>query len=159
MDFSDLKDIDITTIFANLLDNATDAAAESGQDRFIEMKIQEIQNFRVISIINSIPEQRLLTYEPGKVDRSAQPDRQGRSIDADQQGIPAEHLVMHALAGGGTAYAVQQDRANRQKKKGHMGIGLENVRRTLAVYHGTLQCEETGGEYRVSIMLPKKEEL
>ena len=50
-------------------------------------------------------------------------------------------------------------RANRQKKKGHMGIGLENVRRTLAVYHGTLQCEETGGEYRVSIMLPKKEEL
>ena len=159
VDFSDLKDIDITTIFANLLDNATDAAAESGQDRFIEMKIQEIQNFRVISIINSIPEQRLLTYEPGKVDRSAQPDRQGRSIDADQQGIPAEHLVMHALAGGGTAYAVQRDRANRQKKKGHMGIGLENVRRTLAVYHGTLQCEETGGEYRVSIMLPKKEEL
>ena len=61
--------------------------------------------------------------------------------------------------GGGTAYAVQRDRANRQKKKGHMGIGLENVRRTLAVYHGTLQCEETGGEYRVSIMLPKKEEL
>ena len=61
--------------------------------------------------------------------------------------------------GRGTAYAVQQDRANRQKKKGHMGIGLENVRRTLAVYHGTLQCEETGGEYRVSIMLPKKEEL
>ena len=108
VDFSDLKDIDITTIFANLLDNATDAAAESGQDRFIEMKIQEIQNFRVISIINSIPEQRLLTYEPGKVDRSAQPDRQGRSIDADQQGIPAEHLVMHALAGGGTANAVPQ---------------------------------------------------
>lgn len=123
VDFSDLKDIDITTIFANLLDNATDAAAESGQDRFIEMKIQEIQNFRVISIINSIPEQRLLTYEPDKADRSAQPDRQGRSIDADQQGIPAEHPVMHALAGGGTAYAVQQDRANRQKKKGIWGSG------------------------------------
>ena len=73
--------------------------------------------------------------------------------------IPTGYPVIHALPGGGTAYAVQQDRANRQKKKGHMGIGLENVRRTLAVYHGTLQCEETGGEYRVSIMLPKKEEL
>lgn len=51
-DFDDLQDMDITTIFANLLDNAIEAAGSS-QDGFLELKIDRIQDFRVIRIRNS----------------------------------------------------------------------------------------------------------
>jgi two-component system sensor histidine kinase AgrC len=44
------------------------------------------------------------------------------------------------------------------KKEGHMGVGLENVRRTVEAYQGTMQCEIVGEEYRVSVMLPGKED-
>jgi len=39
-----------------------------------------------------------------------------------------------------------------------MGVGLENVRRTVEAYQGTMQCEIVGEEYRVSVMLPGKED-
>ena len=45
-----------------------------------------------------------------------------------------------------------------RKKPGHSGIGLENVRRTLEKYHGTIRQETVDGEYRVSVLLPEKEE-
>ena len=35
-------------------------------------------------------------------------------------------------------------------------MGLENVRRTVEAYQGTMQCEIVGEEYRVSVMLPGK---
>ena len=34
----------------------------------------------------------------------------------------------------------------RKKKEGHMGVGLENVRRTVEAYQGTMQCEIVGEE-------------
>lgn len=101
-DFSDLRDIDITTIFANLLDNAIEAAQETSEP-YLKIKIQTIQNFRIISLVNSSPA---------------------------------------AL-----------------KKKGHMGLGLENVKHTVQQYSGTITTEQSEQEYRVSIMLPGKESL
>lgn len=64
VDFDDIKNMDITTIFANLLDNAIEAAAQSkgGQPEnspenntkpWLELKIDNIQDFRVIKIRNS----------------------------------------------------------------------------------------------------------
>lgn len=53
VDFSDLRDIDITTIFANLLDNAMEAAAACTEAPYIHIKVQEVQAFRIISIQNS----------------------------------------------------------------------------------------------------------
>lgn len=102
VDFSDLRDIDITTIFANLLDNALEAAEDFGEGAYLNLKIQEVHHFRVISIVNA--------SRPG------------------------------------------------MKKEGHMGVGLENVRRTVEAYQGTMQCEIVGEEYRVSVMLPGKED-
>lgn len=51
VNFDDIKDIDITTIFANLLDNAIEAA---GAQSWLELKIDNIQDFRVIKIRNGI---------------------------------------------------------------------------------------------------------
>lgn len=51
--FDDLKDIDITSIFANLLDNAVEAASKAGEGAFLDLKIDSVQDFRVIQIRNS----------------------------------------------------------------------------------------------------------
>lgn len=51
--FDDLKDIDITSIFANLLDNAVEAASKAGEGAFLDLKIDVVQEFRVIQIRNS----------------------------------------------------------------------------------------------------------
>lgn len=105
-DFSDLKDMDITAIFANLLDNAVEAAAQCGDGAYLSIKINTVQDFRVIHIRNS------RTTKPVK----------------------------------------------KQDKAGHMGLGLKNVRFTLAKYHGSLEQSVTEKEYRVSVMIPGKGE-
>lgn len=51
--FDDMKDMDITTIFANLLDNAVEACKECGKEAELELKIDRIQDFRVVQIRNS----------------------------------------------------------------------------------------------------------
>lgn len=51
--FNDIKDIDITTIFANLLDNAVEAASKAGEGAFLQLKVDTVQDFRVIQIRNS----------------------------------------------------------------------------------------------------------
>ncbi len=50
VDLSDIKEIDLTTIFANLLDNAIEAAGEGGT---LVVKLDEIRDFRVGEIRNS----------------------------------------------------------------------------------------------------------
>lgn len=102
VDFSDMRDIDITTIFANLLDNAIEAAADTPTP-YLKLKIQEVHSFRVVSLINS-----------------ALPD---------------------------------------QKKSGHMGLGLENVRHTVETYSGTINREQLADEFHISLMLPGKENV
>ena len=51
IDLSDIKEIDLTTIFANLLDNAIEAAGEDGR---LSIKLDEFREFRVGEIRNSI---------------------------------------------------------------------------------------------------------
>ncbi|MDO5424659.1 MAG: GHKL domain-containing protein [Eubacteriales bacterium] len=99
-DFDDLRDLDITAVFANLLDNAIEAAKETDAP-FLYLKINEVRDFRVVSIRNSRTE------------------------------------------------------AQEAPRAGHMGLGLENVRKTLEQYHGTMQIEKKETEYQVSLMLPK----
>lgn len=51
--FDDMKDMDITIIFGNLLDNAVEACRDCGKDAFLEIKIDRIQDFRVVQLCNS----------------------------------------------------------------------------------------------------------
>ena len=50
--FDDLEDMDITTIFANLLDNAIESA-NSVDNGWLQIKIDTVQDFRVIQIRNA----------------------------------------------------------------------------------------------------------
>lgn len=48
-----MREIDVTTIFANLLDNAIEAAKEITDNPYIILKANKVREFIVISIINS----------------------------------------------------------------------------------------------------------
>ena len=50
--FDDLEDMDITTIFANLLDNAIEAA-DAVENGWLQIKIDTVQDFRVVQIRNA----------------------------------------------------------------------------------------------------------
>lgn len=58
VDLTDIKEVDITTIFANLLDNAVEAAEEFGEGSFLSVRMEEIRDFRVVRISNA--------WEPGR---------------------------------------------------------------------------------------------
>lgn len=51
-DFDDLENMDITVIFANLLDNAIEAAGNT-EEPWLELKIDAVNDFRVIRLRNS----------------------------------------------------------------------------------------------------------
>ena len=46
-----------------------------------------------------------------------------------------------------------------QKKGGHMGLGLENVRHTVEKYAGTINLEQYPESFHISILFPGKEPL
>ena len=48
-----MKDMDVTTVFANLLDNALEAAERSGDKRYITVKADSFREFSVVKICNS----------------------------------------------------------------------------------------------------------
>lgn len=56
-DFSFMRDIDLTTVFTNLLDNAKEAAAQAEGEKFIVLKIDRIRSFLVIRLENACGEQ------------------------------------------------------------------------------------------------------
>ena len=54
-DLSFLKDIDVTTIFTNLLDNAREAIADTKDERYLFLKVEKATEFLVICLRNSCP--------------------------------------------------------------------------------------------------------
>lgn len=58
VDLSFMKDIDVTTIFSNLLDNAIEAVTECEKDRYLSFKMDEEKDFLVICLRNSCPVKR-----------------------------------------------------------------------------------------------------
>lgn len=99
IDLQFMRDIDITTIFANLLDNAIEAAASAEGKKWMEIRAEKFHDFHIIKMTN--------------------------------------------IKGVG------------KKKKGHMGIGLENVRNALENYEGRMEVTEEENLYRVVITIPQ----
>lgn len=58
-----MKDIDITTVFANLLDNAIEAAGQAAPDKYIKVRAGMFHEFAVIRIENSMPSQTKEKHE------------------------------------------------------------------------------------------------
>lgn len=98
-----MNDLDITTIFSNLLDNAIRAVKDAGGG-CIEFTCRDFNDMQFIYIKNPVHEN-----------------------------MPSK---------------------NRQES-GHHGLGLDNVRRTLKKYNGTLETETKNGIFTASLMLPK----
>lgn len=147
--FDDIKDIDITTIFANLLDNAIEAAVNAGEGAFLRLKVDTVQDFRVIQIRNS---------------RSGKDMTRRHSIGEEQvgrdsigQGKVRRNSIKEDKVGRNS---IREDRAVRNSagedrvSRGHEGLGLANVRCTLEKYHGSLELSMAEKECRVSVMIP-----
>lgn len=97
-----ISDMDITTIFANLLDNAVEARKQE-KDFWIRIRAEQIQDFLVVKIVNPFTG----TYKEGK-----------------------------------------------SSKPGHEGIGLQNVKQTLAKYRGELEIQTENQEFSVILVMP-----
>lgn len=120
-----MKDIDVTTVFANLLDNAIEAAKRVGEHPYIRIKMNYFNEFVVISIRNSLlAEGALISAQSGETHRS-------------------RHIP----------------KGSHHNRKGsrHMGYGLQNVKKTLEKYNGTVQTGSSDCEFQVNITLPKPE--
>lgn len=110
-----MKDIDVTTVFANLLDNAIEAAKRVSEHPYIRIKMNYFNEFVVISIRNSLLTEGVMN-----------------AIQRDE-----EHRSRHSFRAGG-----------------HMGYGLQNVKKTLEKYNGTMQIGSSESEFQVNITLP-----
>ena len=102
-----IREIDVTTIFANLLDNSIEAASKVEKNRFINFYVNQFNDFGVIKIINSMKD------------------------------IP-----------------INKNNRFKTTKKNHEGLGIENVRKTLEQYEGTMVVDYTEDEFKVNVVIP-----
>lgn len=66
VDLGFMNKMDITTIFLNLIDNAIEACREvSGLEKFIKIKVKELQNHIIVVIENSCDECKSINYVEG----------------------------------------------------------------------------------------------
>ncbi len=102
-----MKEIDITTIFANLLDNSIESAKKVEDNSYIKFHVNKFNDFIVINIINSMKEKP--TIKNSKI---------------------------------------QSTKAN------HEGLGLENIRKTLEKYEGTIVIDYDNTNFKVNVVIP-----
>lgn len=106
IDLGFMKNIDITTIFSNLLDNAIEASEEIEEGkRAVTLVMKTVQRHMVVIVENRCAENETFHYQEG---------------------------VSH--------------------KKGHMGIGLSNVKDVLGRYGAELETERSSGWFRVKFI-------
>lgn len=102
-----MREIDVTTIFANLLDNSIESAIKVEKNRFIKLYVNKFNDFIVINIINSIKDKPII-----------------------------------------------KNKRIQSTKNNHEGIGLENIRKTLDRYEGTMVIDYDDIEFKVNIVIP-----
>lgn len=102
-----MREIDITTIFANLLDNSIEAAKKVDSDSYIKFHLNKFNDFIVINIINSMKDKPII-----------------------------------------------KNKKIKSTKDNHDGLGLENVRKTLEKYEGSLVLDFDENEFKVNIVIP-----
>ena len=102
-----MREIDITTIFANLLDNSIEAAKKVDSDSYIKFHLNKFNDFIVINIINSMKEKPII-----------------------------------------------KNKKIKSTKDNHDGLGLENIRKTLEKYEGSLVLDFDENEFKVNIVIP-----
>ncbi len=102
-----MREIDITTIFANLLDNSIEAAKKVDSDSYIKFHLDKFNDFIVINVINSMKDKPII-----------------------------------------------KNKKIKSTKNNHDGLGLENIRKTLEKYEGSLVIDFDENEFKVNIVIP-----
>lgn len=104
-----ISDLDITTIFANLLDNAVDEGRGSADFR-IRIRAEQIQDFLVIKIVNplktlsaeTVPEERKGAERIFAEGRSTKPGHEGLGLQNVRQALEKYHGEMEIRQEDGT---------------------------------------------------------
>ena len=123
-----IRDIDITTIFANLLDNALEAARLAEGEKQIQVRADTFHEFSAIRIRNTCSRE------------SRRNLRENQAEDTAGTKETAGILYENTKTGG----------------EKHMGIGLSNVRCTLEKYGAGMMTETAEGEFTVNITIPEE---
>ncbi|MCI9152472.1 GHKL domain-containing protein [Lachnospiraceae bacterium] len=141
-----IRDMDMTTIFANLLDNALEAAEQAEGKRMIRVQADTFHDFTVVKIRNSMP------CAGGGTKAAASAEK----VCAAACGLEKPDVQFMSLEGAGQKEPGTDGLEQKEKRgrKSHMGIGLENVRHTLEKYEGGMMTEVLGGEFVVSLTIP-----
>ncbi len=141
-----IRDMDMTTIFANLLDNALEAAEQAAGKPMIQVQADTFHDFTVVKIRNSM-------VCGGAVTGTESPQMEmGDAVEhLEEPDVQFMNLEDGSKPGLGTDLLQQKEKRGR---KSHMGIGLENVRHTLEKYGGGMMTEALEGEFVVSITIP-----
>ncbi len=100
-----MRDMDVTALFANLLDNAI-AAAQESREGFVKLRINTVRQFVSIIVENS----------------------------SDKEPVKTKSGF-------------------RSGKKGHEGVGIGSIRRTVEQYGGDVQFEWADGVFTAKVML------
>lgn len=124
MDIDFIKDMDITTIFSNLLDNAIEAAGQT-KHGYIEMKSVYFNDMLTVYIKNPV--------QPLKKENEDKDNKIRES--ADNIPVPGQP-------------------GWQWPKTGHMGVGLSNVARTMQKYHGELSVNVKDNIFCASLLFP-----
>ncbi|MEG1311014.1 MAG: GHKL domain-containing protein [Romboutsia sp.] len=103
VDLDFIRDIDITTIFANLLDNAIEATKDKG---YIRLDVNKFNELLVINISNSI-----------------------------------------------TTKPIYKNKKFKSTKENHQGLGIENIKKSLEKYDGTMLIDFDEKEFKVNIII------
>jgi two-component system sensor histidine kinase AgrC len=132
-----VRDMDITTIFANLLDNALEAAGQAEGERRIRIRADVFHEFVAMRIQNTIA---------GSNERSGM-------TGAGRGNVKSELGAALNKAPDETGLCGKNAEKNHIEKR-HMGLGLENVRHALEKYGGGMMTEAAGDEFIVNLTIP-----
>ena len=102
-----IRDIDLTTIFANLLDNAIEANLDNVNNKYIRIDIQRFNELLVINTINSINSKPTI-----------------------------------------------KNKKYKTTKVNHDGLGIENIKKSIENYDGTMIIDFTENYFKVNIVIP-----
>ena len=129
MDIDFMKDMDITTVFSNLLDNAIEAAGNAAHG-FIEMKSVYFNDMLTVYIKNPVG-----------------------SGAREDGGSPLPEDVSQRNRGPRASQSSPRH-VEAWMAPGHMGVGLSNVARTVKKYHGELSVSVKNEIFCASLLIP-----
>ncbi len=139
-----IRDMDITTIFANLLDNALEAARQAEGERRIRVRADVFHEFAAVRIQNTIA-------DPGGA--SGGMDKGSEKVKREEEAAVTKASGRAEVWGKNGENETDAAGAGTAERK-HMGIGLENVRHTLERYGGGMMTEVIGNEFIVNLTIP-----